>query len=493
MPPRVAARPRPSSQFSGDGESTAVLNDFVVCRCRSGCSGPRMGLGSLRQLLRVSSAAAWSALPPPSEEPDTSPPGRDRCREALGRGRNGGPPIGELAVPGRKGPGSRYCRRSRGSSRTAAAAITAAAKRSANGPSRSRRVPVRPCAITTIGARPPLPVSCPDWSWPAAGYSQAAQRSSPAPNSISSRSMLRPTRDVPANVRSALGSRYAACDATGDRADAEGSRGSDGAGDRAGACLRGADRPRAPSIGASLKRSRLRLQILEDIASVADGGRSLEQTLDAIAAILVPALGDFCMIDVIEEGQVRRAAVRVDGPGAEAVEKGLAERKPALQEQTRRAPPRSARQEPRFFERVTEADLRPVAETEEDLALPARDEDPLLRHRRAAGAGTADRGPLDRGQPLGPPLPPGRRRLRRASSPAAWRWRSTTPASSPTSSAASANGRRSPRPCSAGCCHRRCRTSRAGRWPRCTGRPEPRTRSAATSTTPSASPAAGWW
>ena len=119
---------------------------------------------------------------------------------------------------------------------------------------------------------------------------------------------------------------------------------------------------------ASSRRSRLRFQILEDIASVADGGRSLEQTLDAIAAILVPALGDYCMIDVIEEGQVRRAAVRVDGPGAEAVEKGLAERKPALQEQIADAAS-VARQEPRFFEHVTEADLRPVAETEEDLAF----------------------------------------------------------------------------------------------------------------------------
>jgi serine phosphatase RsbU (regulator of sigma subunit)/ketosteroid isomerase-like protein len=117
---------------------------------------------------------------------------------------------------------------------------------------------------------------------------------------------------------------------------------------------------------ANSRRSRLRFQILDDIASVADGGRSLEETLDAIAAILVPALGDYCMIDVIEEDQIRRAAVRADGPEAEAVEKGLAERKPTLQEQIADAAS-VARQEPRLFERVTEADLRPIAETEEDL------------------------------------------------------------------------------------------------------------------------------
>ncbi|HEY4778676.1 MAG TPA: SpoIIE family protein phosphatase [Solirubrobacterales bacterium] len=119
------------------------------------------------------------------------------------------------------------------------------------------------------------------------------------------------------------------------------------------------------------ERSKLaerRLGILADIASVADGGRSLEQTLDAIAAILVPTLGDFCMIDVVEEGHIRRAAVRFDGPEAAAVEKGLAERKPALQERLASAAT-TARQEPKFFERVTEADLRPVAENEEDLAF----------------------------------------------------------------------------------------------------------------------------
>jgi len=117
---------------------------------------------------------------------------------------------------------------------------------------------------------------------------------------------------------------------------------------------------------AQAKRARRRFQILDDIAAVADGGSSLEETLDAITAILVPALGDFCMIDVIEDGRIRRATVRVAGPDAELVEKGLIERRPALQEDLASAAS-MVRQEPKFFERVTEADLRPVAETEEDL------------------------------------------------------------------------------------------------------------------------------
>ncbi len=119
-------------------------------------------------------------------------------------------------------------------------------------------------------------------------------------------------------------------------------------------------------VEARSRRVSRRFQILDDIARVADGGRSLEETLEAIAAILVPEFGDFCMIDVIEEERIRRATVRVDGPEAAAIEKGLAERKPALQERMA-ASASVARQEPNLFERVAEADLREFAESEEDL------------------------------------------------------------------------------------------------------------------------------
>jgi len=114
------------------------------------------------------------------------------------------------------------------------------------------------------------------------------------------------------------------------------------------------------------KRVVRRFQILDEIAHVADGGGSLEQTLDAIAAILVPEFGDFCTIDVIEADRVRRATVRATGPAAESIEAGLAERKPALQERLAGAAS-VTRQEPKFFERVAEADLRDAAADERDL------------------------------------------------------------------------------------------------------------------------------
>jgi serine phosphatase RsbU (regulator of sigma subunit)/ketosteroid isomerase-like protein len=115
-----------------------------------------------------------------------------------------------------------------------------------------------------------------------------------------------------------------------------------------------------------VRRMNRRFQILDDIAHVVDEGRSLEETLDAISDILVPELGDFCAIDLIEEGRVRRAVARASGPNAEADEEGLSTRTPALQERMATAASQ-ARVEPRFFEYVDEADLREVSADEGDF------------------------------------------------------------------------------------------------------------------------------
>lgn len=117
---------------------------------------------------------------------------------------------------------------------------------------------------------------------------------------------------------------------------------------------------------ARVRRVDRRLQILDEIARVAEVGGSLEETLDAITDVIVPELGDFCTIDVIEEGRVRRAATRVGGPDATEIQARLAARTPALQERMAAAATQK-RQEPRFFEYVREEDLRDVAEDEEDF------------------------------------------------------------------------------------------------------------------------------
>jgi serine phosphatase RsbU (regulator of sigma subunit)/ketosteroid isomerase-like protein len=114
------------------------------------------------------------------------------------------------------------------------------------------------------------------------------------------------------------------------------------------------------------KRAMARFQLLTDIAEISDAGGSLEETLDAICGILVPGFADFCMIDVIgEDGGVERAVVRVGPGGDEGFERGLAEREPSL-------PPEMATDEPvaltpRFFERMSEANLRELARDPDDL------------------------------------------------------------------------------------------------------------------------------
>jgi serine phosphatase RsbU (regulator of sigma subunit) len=112
------------------------------------------------------------------------------------------------------------------------------------------------------------------------------------------------------------------------------------------------------------RRVRRRFQVLADIAAISDAGGSLEETFDAICAILVPGIADFCMIDVIDENGVpRRAAVRVAADDAEAVERRLSERLPSLPERM----VEGESLEPRFYERMTEDDLRALAHDEEDL------------------------------------------------------------------------------------------------------------------------------
>lgn len=125
----------------------------------------------------------------------------------------------------------------------------------------------------------------------------------------------------------------------------------------------------AALLAVSLARTRQmtrRFQVLDDIASVSDAASALPETLDAISEVLVPEIADFCMIDVISEGRVRRAAVRV-GPGAPPeAERGLAERQPSVPARMVESVPGESL-EPRFFERMSEADMREVSHDPDDL------------------------------------------------------------------------------------------------------------------------------
>ena len=113
------------------------------------------------------------------------------------------------------------------------------------------------------------------------------------------------------------------------------------------------------------RNAQRRLRILAEIAAASDPAHSLEETFERICSVLVPGFADFCMIDLIGEDRVpRRAAVRV-GPGGESeLERGLAERTPSTPPRLRESRPPSL--EPRFYERVSDDDLRGLAHDEAD-------------------------------------------------------------------------------------------------------------------------------
>ncbi|HSS04810.1 MAG TPA: GAF domain-containing SpoIIE family protein phosphatase [Solirubrobacterales bacterium] len=115
------------------------------------------------------------------------------------------------------------------------------------------------------------------------------------------------------------------------------------------------------------RRVRRRFQILADIAAVSEAGGGLEETFGAICDVLVPDFADFCMIDVIDGDRVpQRAATRVASGGGQELERGLAERRPSTPPRMVEGDSRSSLQ-PRFYERMSEEDLRGLSHNADDL------------------------------------------------------------------------------------------------------------------------------
>jgi PAS domain S-box-containing protein len=82
-------------------------------------------------------------------------------------------------------------------------------------------------------------------------------------------------------------------------------------------------------IGAVLRtnalRAKDRMELLSQIAGIADGRADIEQSLRRLAELLVPAVADFCEILVVEDGELRRCASRLAGAQPE-LERRLLER-----------------------------------------------------------------------------------------------------------------------------------------------------------------------
>ncbi len=119
-----------------------------------------------------------------------------------------------------------------------------------------------------------------------------------------------------------------------------------------------------------LRRLRLgsgRLRVLNEAAAVADGSLDLTSTLARVTELIVPAAADVCMVDVIRDGRVLRAAVRAGGhPDAERAERGVRERHPSLPAWMVEGVPQW-RHLSRLVPRMRDEDLVRMATDEKDL------------------------------------------------------------------------------------------------------------------------------
>jgi hypothetical protein len=119
------------------------------------------------------------------------------------------------------------------------------------------------------------------------------------------------------------------------------------------------------------RRDAGRFAMLDEIARVSDGADDLPTTLEAICDILVPAAADFCAIDVISGGKVERVGARVSDAGGPETEAWIANRVPSFPQPMIDAGDEYSL-DPRFIERVREADLLELAHDADDL-LALRD------------------------------------------------------------------------------------------------------------------------
>ncbi len=108
-------------------------------------------------------------------------------------------------------------------------------------------------------------------------------------------------------------------------------------------------------------RDRGRFAVLSATAEIADGTRSLEDTISSLHDLLVPAIADVCIVDAVSGGEVRRLAVRASGAMREQIAVTLASRSPIDPTNA------SIVQQPFLAERVGDDLLRALAEDDADL------------------------------------------------------------------------------------------------------------------------------
>ncbi len=114
---------------------------------------------------------------------------------------------------------------------------------------------------------------------------------------------------------------------------------------------------------AQVHRDRERFSVLAGIAEVADGTLSLEETVERVNGVVVPAVADICIVDAVSHGELQRLAVRAAGARGDVIAAGLAGRPPATVDDP------DDPEQPRLVAIVDDALLRGMATSPDDLAL----------------------------------------------------------------------------------------------------------------------------
>ena len=113
---------------------------------------------------------------------------------------------------------------------------------------------------------------------------------------------------------------------------------------------------------AQITSDRERFAVLSKIADIADGTRSLKDTVAGLNELVVPTIADAVVIDAMSQGELQRLAVRVAGDAGDASAAILLARPPGTADKLGEG------EQPWLLAAVDDATLRTIAIDEEDLA-----------------------------------------------------------------------------------------------------------------------------
>jgi PAS domain S-box-containing protein len=117
----------------------------------------------------------------------------------------------------------------------------------------------------------------------------------------------------------------------------------------------------AARLRTQIVRDRERFALLSSVADIADGTRSLEDTVARLNDLVVPDFADICIVDAMSQGELQRLAVRAGGRSGDEAAAMLAARPPGTLEAL------EGSAGPRLLVSIDETVLRAIATGPRDL------------------------------------------------------------------------------------------------------------------------------